>query len=124
MGDLTPHFSRFEFACRGVDCCGASAPIHPLLVESLEALRKRIGKPLKISSGFRCRRHNARVGGSPRSLHTLAMAADALTPDGISPSELAALAENIQAFREGGIGIYKAWVHLDVRDTGRARWKQ
>ena len=25
--------------------------------------------------------------------------------------------------REGGIGVYASWVHLDVRQSGKARWR-
>jgi uncharacterized protein YcbK (DUF882 family) len=45
-------------------------------------------------------------------------------PDGISPGQLADLAEGIDLFREGGIGIYPSWVHLDVRKNGKARWRK
>ena len=62
MGDLTRNFSRSEFACRGGNCCGGSGPVHPALVTGLQELRDKVGGPLTISSGFRCRRHNAAVG--------------------------------------------------------------
>ena len=124
MGDLSRNFNRSEFACKGEDCCGHSAPVHPDLIEALQALRDRIGKPLSITSGFRCNRHNQAIGGEDHSFHTLGMAADVACPDGISPGQLAALAEGIDLFREGGIGIYPSWVHLDVRKNGKARWRK
>jgi uncharacterized protein YcbK (DUF882 family) len=124
MGDLSRNFNRSEFACKGEDCCNHSAPVHPDLIEALQALRDRIGKPLSITSGFRCNRHNTAIGGEDQSFHTLGMAADVACPDGISPGQLAALAEGIDLFREGGIGIYPSWVHLDVRKNGKARWRK
>jgi hypothetical protein len=36
---------------------------------------------------------------------------------------LAVIAEEIPLFREGGIGVYASWVHLDVRQSGKARWR-
>jgi zinc D-Ala-D-Ala carboxypeptidase len=124
MGDLSRNFNRSEFACKGEDCCGHSAPVHPDLVEALQALRDRIGKPLSITSGFRCNRHNQAISGEDHSFHTLGMAADVACPDGIGPEELAALADGIELFHQGGIGIYPSWVHLDVRKNGKARWRK
>ena len=42
----------------------------------LEPLRVAIGKPIKISSGFRCERLNRAVGGVSNSQHTKGQAAD------------------------------------------------
>jgi uncharacterized protein YcbK (DUF882 family) len=123
MGDLSAHFSRREFACRGRDCCGESAPVHPALIMGLEQLRALVGKPLRISSGFRCNRHNREISGAADSLHTLGMAADVFVPAGWTAQELAGRAESVPVFHEGGIGIYTSWVHLDVRPTGKARWQ-
>lgn len=123
MGDLSKNFNRSEFACKGTNCCGHSAAVHPDLVDALQTLRDRIGKPLSITSGFRCNRHNKAVGGAEQSYHTLGMAADVSCPAGVSPEELAVIAEEIPLFREGGIGVYASWVHLDVRQSGKARWR-
>ena len=123
MGDLSRNFSRSEFACKGTNCCGHSAPIQPELISALQALRDQLNLPLSITSGFRCNRHNESVGGATRSFHTLGMAADVACPDGLTAEDLAQAAETISAFQQGGIGIYPSWVHLDVRTTGKARWR-
>jgi uncharacterized protein YcbK (DUF882 family) len=124
MGDLSKNFDRSEFACRGDNCCGHSAPIDPDLIAALQLLRDRIARPLTITSGFRCNRHNAAVGGADNSLHTLGMAADVIPPENMSPEQMAVIAEEIDRFKNGGIGIYPKWVHLDVRRTGKARWRK
>jgi uncharacterized protein YcbK (DUF882 family) len=49
------------------------------------------------------------------------MAADISCKE-LTPHELAALANQVSVFREGGIGVYVSWVHLDVRKNGKARW--
>lgn len=123
MGDLSKNFNRNEFACRCTRSCGGSAPVDPRLVAGLQALRDMVGKPLTISSGFRCKRHNRAIGGAKDSLHTVAMAADVLVPEGWTPGAFAELAESIDVFRTGGIGVYPTWVHVDVRTTGPARWR-
>lgn len=125
MDQLTKHFQRSEFACQGKDCCDRSAPIDMVLVCALEQLRAAVERPLVIESGFRCRRHNAEIGGSPDSYHTLGMAADVRVPEGWTPEQFARAAERIpvSVFQSGGIGIYSHWVHLDIRKEA-ARWKK
>lgn len=73
VGDLSPNFSRREFACK--DRCGRDYPT-PALVAMLQLARSRVGSPLRIVSGVRCADHNADVGGSPRSQHITGHAAD------------------------------------------------
>lgn len=123
MGDMSKNFSRSEFACKGTNCCGNSAPVSPELISALQDLRDQLNLPLSITSGFRCNRHNESVGGATQSFHTLGMAADVSCPDGMTAEDLAQAAETIPAFQQGGIGIYPSWVHLDVRTTGKARWR-
>lgn len=122
MGDLSKNFSRSEFACRGEKCCGGSAPIDDKLVQALQKLRDKLGKPIRITSGFRCVRHNTTIRGSKSSEHMLGKAAD-ITVCGVAPCDVAAKAEEVEAFMMGGIGVYGGWVHLDVRDSGPARWE-
>jgi zinc D-Ala-D-Ala carboxypeptidase len=117
---LSKDFKRSEFACKGAACCGHSAPIMPALVDALQELRDIINEPIGILSGFRCRTHNKNVGGAADSQHCYGIAAD-IYVKGMSPVYLAGMAEKVAAFREGGIGIYKSWVHVDVRH-GKARW--
>lgn len=122
---LSPHFKRSEFACR---CgCGfglADGDVDPRLVAALEEFRRRLGNvPVVISSGCRCLKHNAGVPGSAeKSYHTKGMAAD-VRVKGWRPVGLERVAEEVEAFRLGGIGVYhkKGFVHLDVRGR-RARW--
>ncbi len=124
MGDLSKNFNRQEFACQGKNCCGGAAPVHPDLAAGLQELRDKAGAPLGISSGFRCRSHNKKIGGAENSLHTLGMAVDITCPDNLTALQMAEIAESIEVFREGGIGIYKSWLHVDVRKTSKARWQK
>ena len=122
MGDLSKNFSRWEFACRGKNCCGNSAPVDPLLVNSLQKLRDMVGRPIDVSCGFRCKIHNAEIPGSePNSQHTLAKAAD-ISVVGLTGEQFAAIAMQVDAFEKGGIGTYDTWIHVDVRSDGSARW--
>jgi uncharacterized protein YcbK (DUF882 family) len=114
VGDLSAHFSRSEFACHGTSHTSHAA-ISPELVRRLEVLRSlKGGRPLRIVSGVRCSRHNAAVGGAPRSQHLYGQAADI-------PFGYATVAE-AEAAGFTGIGNKGQWaVHVDVRPS-RARW--
>lgn len=115
MGTLTLNFSLHEFRCR----CGCGGDYVDMdLVHALQRLRDILGVPLRVTSGFRCATHNRHVGGAKGSQHLLGFAAD-VTGAPVVRMLLAAL--RVPAFRAGGIGTYRTWIHLDVR-TGRARW--
>ena len=73
MGQLTTNFARREFACR----CGCGFDtIDMRIVNIAQALRTRLGIPVRVTSGCRCERHNARVGGVRNSTHVLSFACD------------------------------------------------
>jgi uncharacterized protein YcbK (DUF882 family) len=117
MGDLSEHFSRREFECKGHGHRGHRAHavfVSAHLVQHLEKLRAIVGKPLRILSGHRCAWWNARVGGARASQHVRGTAADI-------PQGYATVAQAEQA---GFVGIgIKAGsaVHVDLRDKP-ARW--
>lgn len=119
---LTEHFDSSEFRCK----CGCGMGdwlMAPELVQGLQELRELIGQPIVINSAYRCPSHNAEVGGVPDSYHTQGYAAD-ISVKGMTAMKLASYAEQIPAFRDGGIGVYftKHFVHVDV--GRRRRWRE
>ena len=50
--------------------------IETLVNELLDKVRELWGKPLRVTSGFRCEKLNSAVGGVKKSHHTLGCAAD------------------------------------------------
>lgn len=78
----------------------------------IQRLREKIGRPLYISSGFRCPPHNKAVGGSSQSYHLKGMAADIVISDACERYELVGAAIEL-GFT--GIGIDKRFVHVDNR---------
>lgn len=85
------------------------------LLAKLQTLREKVGKPIRVTSGYRTREHNKAVGGSPNSQHLYGKAAD-IVIGGMTSAQIAALAKDV-GFR--GIGIYpkRGHCHVDVRET-------
>lgn len=84
------------------------------LFPMLEMLREDLGNiPLRITSGFRCPSHNAKVGGAAKSQHIEGTAVDIQSASGnIAPESIGYFAKNL-GFR--GIKVYNTWTHLDMR---------
>lgn len=121
---LTPNFALSEFDCQD----GSSVPKElrsnvSLLAKNLQVLRDELSKPIKIISGYRSPKWNRHVGGARKSQHVQAKAAD-IQVNGMKPSDIKSTIERLIAegkMMEGGIGIYRTWIHYDVRGT-RIRW--
>jgi len=121
------NFYADEFACKGSDCCGNTSAIDLSLIEGLEELRSlvkiRMGanKPILITSGFRCKKHNEEIEGAINSRHTRGLAAD-IQAKGVPVSVLFECALEVKQFKLGGIGLYNNRIHVDV-GTGPRRWE-
>lgn len=71
--DNIKHFKQSEFSCK----CGCGMNnIDLKLVKILDEIRECFGKAVVISSGCRCKNHNAKVGGVQGSRHVQGKAAD------------------------------------------------
>ena len=68
----TKNFKVSEFACKH---CGENE-IDQRIINMCQKIRDEIGIPVKVNSGYRCKFHNARVGGVKDSYHTHGLAAD------------------------------------------------
>jgi len=73
------HFAPHEFRCL---CCGR-VEAAAALVFWLDVLRRSIGLPVAVNSGFRCAARNEAVGGSASSRHLIGCAADLARPAAI-----------------------------------------
>ena len=119
--DEIRYFKKPEFACKcGKYCNGYPAEIDIGMVKIADEIRNRIGKPIHINSGLRCKTHNANVGGVFNSQHLLGKAADLACPSGCTPTQMASIAEEIMG-DTGGIGTYSWGIHIDTRST-KSRW--
>lgn len=116
---LSPHFRVGEFHSEKDP--SDLVKIDETLVKLLEFIRNYVGAPVHIDSGYRSPQYNKTIkNASPNSQHCLGKAAD-IRVDGITPEKIAKIAE-IYLGSLGGIGIYKTFTHVDVRE-GSSRWK-
>jgi len=98
--------------------------LHHLLLEApdrfwrhmqrLQRLRDVFGKPITISSGYRCPAHNAAVGGAPASQH-LIFATDLIFPGYAYRDRSTRWVHVIKPFMFHGIGFYEWGIHADCR---------
>ena len=122
---LTTNFNLSEFQCK----CGCKMPAFveeniKELAENLQVLRDTVGR-LDLTNAYRCREHNADVGGATNSQHLTGKAAD-IKSKTIKPSEIAGTVDDLmknEKFKLGGVGIYNTFTHVDIRGT-RARWSK
>ena len=99
---LTKNFTRDEFECQCKKCDAQMIDLE--LVDKLQSIRDVLGVKLKVTSGYRCITHNAKVHGSSHSKHLYGFAADWPTLDRVvNPVALGIIA---QAVGFGGIGIF------------------
>jgi len=112
---VSPNFQLTELACK---CC-RTLLVNDLLgelVDSLQRFREAVGKPVRLTSAYRCPKHNAEVGGKPNSWHAQAAAVD-IQVDGMTPAQLAPYARQAgfkEIVPEGDPKV--GWLHAAVRD--------
>ena len=117
---LSPNFRLSEF--RPGEHSYDLIRISPMLVNTLEEIRKRAGgQPLHVTSGYRPQAYNRKVGGVSNSTHIDGLASD-IYSDYLSVDELYELCDRVIGDR-GGVGYYpsQGFVHVDLRGY-RARW--
>lgn len=115
---MSEHFKPSEFMCH---CGCGEMEVSEKLVDLLEEIRTKVGKPIIIMSGKRCEKHNAEVGGAKNSQHVLGNAVDIKIKD-MTAHDVQGYLETVFGDRIGGLGSYKTFTHVDVRE-GHARWK-
>jgi len=104
------HFTDKEFNCR---CCG-KLNISANLVLKLDLARDLAETPFIITSGYRCQKHNKKVGGVKDSAHVKGLAVDIAVQNNITRlSILRGLI--IAGFRRIGIG--SNFIHVDIDNS-------
>ncbi len=101
------HFSEKELMCQ----CGCGrADMDPTFLERLEALREQFGKPMKVTSAFRCPAHNRKVSSTGEDgPHTTGRAVDILI-------------QGFDAFRLVKIALALGFTGLGVKQKSTGRF--
>jgi uncharacterized protein YcbK (DUF882 family) len=107
MGDISEHFSFSEFRC-GCGCNRQDIKIE--LVDKLQMVRTMYDKPMRITSGFRCRKFNGNIGAKDTSSHVDGEAAD-IHCDNSSDRDLLVGLLRSQFTR---MGIDRNFIHVDI----------
>lgn len=89
------------------------------LLAVLELVRCKFGKPVTVTSGYRCKDHNIAVGGAVNSQHKLGTAAD-IVVEGITPVDVYDFLDSVFP-NNYGLGKYDDFTHVDVRPS-KGRW--
>ena len=122
--NLSPHFTLDELTHtdhREIDNTPTQDEISNLqqLANFLEEVKTVLGgKPIMISSGFRCKALNDAVGSKDTSQHRTGFAADFRVP-GMTPDEV------VRTIVASGIGYdqiireFDRWTHISVSDKPR-----
>ena len=127
---MTPHFTLAELTAtshRQFDNTPNEAETANLqrLAEFLEQVKTLLdGKPIMISSGFRCKAVNDSVGSSDKSQPRTGSAADfkvpGMTPDAVVRAIMAAGLPYDQIIREFSDPVAGGgWTHISISDTPR-----
>lgn len=101
------YFKIEDFAC---PCCGQNK-ISSDLVFKLDKAREISNIPFKISSGYRCEKHNKEVGGEPNSAHTKGLAVDIICK---TSGERYAMIKALVGLGFTRIGVGNSFIHCDI----------
>ncbi|HMO07712.1 MAG TPA: D-Ala-D-Ala carboxypeptidase family metallohydrolase, partial [Paracoccaceae bacterium] len=115
------YFTPQEVACRRTGRVLLTGEVRTAL-RMLDDLRRAMGHPLILNSGYRSPEHNAAVGGARNSLHLRGLAFDVRMAN-VDPHRFEAEARRV-GFT--GIGIYarSGFIHVDARHlAGMAPWR-
>lgn len=107
--DGVKYFRKAEFACK----CGCGADeMEEKLIRIADGVRAHFGKPITVSSGRRCAKHNANVGGVSNSRHLKGKAMD-FCVSGKTSAQVLAYVQKLNGIRYA-YAIDSKYVHMDV----------
>lgn len=112
--DGIKYFKRSEFKCKcgGKYCNGYPVEMQEAVVKAADKVRAHFGKPVVVSSGIRCTRHNAAVDGVSNSRHLQGKAID-FSVSGFSASMVLAYVQSLPEIRYA-YAINSNYVHMDI----------
>lgn len=111
--DGIKYFKKAEFACKcGKYCNGYPVEMQEKVVKAADKVRSHFGNPMTVSSGLRCTKHNANVGGVSNSRHLQGKAID-FSVSGFSAASVLAYVQSLPEIRYA-YAIDSDCVHMDI----------
>jgi len=116
---ISPYILKSEYACK---CCGKLPPmfegdpgsVYTDLFDDFSIIRNEWGKPIPISSGYRCPKYNKLIGGSLLSVHMFGLALDMDLSTGGEVDSLDAIIEEVAPhLRRGKYVDTGTFIHID-----------
>ncbi len=122
--NLGPYFKTAEFDCQCKHDSCVEQKISIELVKKLQDVRVELARPVKVTSGFRCSKHQADLRSSGVntvvarvSTHELGNAADIRPVDRNMTGFLEIVEKSFLS-----IGLAKTFLHVDLREDKERRW--
>lgn len=106
------YFNRSEFRCKCGKCGGFPVEPKQLLIDQAENVREHFGAPVRLSSGVRCKTHNAKVDGVSGSRHLSGKAMD-FCVDGQNAKTVLDYVKTLPKIRYA-YAIDGSYVHMDI----------
>lgn len=114
------YFQPKEFIC---PCCSGGL-ITTQLAFNLDILRRAWNAPIRVNSGYRCEKHNEKVGGVKNSRHLLGLAADIAPVDIDAIGPFHTLVGYLFGRRQGWeLKFYQRFVHIGVPREEKTMWR-
>lgn len=111
-----PNFSYAELRCK-CGCRSDGTEMSPAFMDAVQQLRALYGKPLAISSAYRCRHHPIEAGKAKPGAHATGAALDIAC----SGAEALAILRLALSLPFTGIGVQQKgggrFIHLDMAPT-------
>ena len=96
----------------------AEENLKALIEDVLDPLREAYGRPIRVTSGYRCPRLNRLIGGSPNSQHMRGEAAD-IQPVAVAGDGLDEMAQILIANGKfDQLIVYPTFIHVSYRRLG------
>ena len=122
MANDTKNFKVSEFTCK----CGCGHnPIDQRVIDMAQTIRQALGVPVRVNSGCRCVKHNAKSGGVKNSKHILGKAADLSCS--LGAVKMFETVKKLHA--EGKLPDldycirYKTFIHIDCGGKRKSLWE-
>jgi hypothetical protein len=117
LEELTKSNTALAYAIDNTPPASCVENLHRLM-DYLDLVREAYGKPIRVSSGYRCPQLNALVGGVSSSQHKQGLAADLVVPDLEHLMDVIRKLGGFDQLIDERPGGGSRWVHVSIAQEG------